>query len=563
MRPAKLLIVKTASGNDLTTNVRRKKNGYQKRKPPASETMTEFQKKQKNAVKKQEKKDGVVRRAAQLAAQRAARGHEIGKKLSEDRAKAGKMRSAQLLLEAKAESGEQDAIDELKRLKEAGQYIKIDGGFRSKELSKTKMGNKKVVETNNIPTFQEQKKSNPPTPPESLASPKKMKAPHNHKASTPNEPKPPKQRPQRSEKQIQAAAAAAKRAAAAAAAATEKTKHEHKTTADRLRKQVNEARNNDHVSSYEEECRRRNEAKSMGVLTDEKTPLEKKRERSRGSSGAQQRAERGAQLRAERAQHYRERPTVQKQQAAVSREDRAKLAAARRTANARVKQKKANNNASKENVGPQVRGQVKWSAAPGHKGATKRGDPYNGSGISDASRKYREKKAMGNGGVGNDMEAASAVYKARIRLKQRQNGMSKKKSSGYGQTHDPDSIAAKAQRAKNNAKGKAAFGSGAGSVADELNEHVFGKEKVKKKLYTADGKTKELTKARDRNAPLKKNTTIRGGGGNKLGSSPRQAISNTAADMGRGGKKLGGSVVKHRAMDPREARLAALAKRGL
>jgi hypothetical protein len=211
MRPAKLLIVKTASGNDLTTNVRRKKNGYQKRKPPASETMTEFQKKQKNAVKKQEKKDGVVRRAAQLAAQRAARGHEIGKKLSEDRAKAGKMRSAQLLLEAKAESGEQDAIDELKRLKEAGQYIKIDGGFRSKELSKTKMGNKKVVETNNIPTFQEQKKSNPPTPPESLASPKKMKAPHNHKASTPNEPKPPKQRPQRSEKQIQAAAAAAKR----------------------------------------------------------------------------------------------------------------------------------------------------------------------------------------------------------------------------------------------------------------------------------------------------------------------------------------------------------------
>jgi phosphoesterase RecJ-like protein len=71
-----------------------------------------------------------------------------------------------------------------------GQYIKIDGGFRSKELSKTKMGNKKVVETNNIPTFQEQKKSNPPTPPESLASPKKMKAPHNHKASTPNEPKP-------------------------------------------------------------------------------------------------------------------------------------------------------------------------------------------------------------------------------------------------------------------------------------------------------------------------------------------------------------------------------------
>ena len=53
MRPAKILIVKTASGNDLTTNVRRKKKGYQKNKAPASETMTAFQKKQKNAVKKQ------------------------------------------------------------------------------------------------------------------------------------------------------------------------------------------------------------------------------------------------------------------------------------------------------------------------------------------------------------------------------------------------------------------------------------------------------------------------------------------------------------------------------
>ena len=48
------------------------------------------------------------------------------------------------------------------------------------------------------------------------------------------------------------------------------------------------------------------------------------------------------------------------------------------------------------------------------------------------------------------------------------------------------------------------------------------------------------------------------------GASPRvrQAVTNNA-DMGRGGKKLGGSVVKARAMDPREARLAALKKRGL
>jgi dynactin complex subunit len=47
MRPAKILIVKTASGQDLSTNVRRKKRGYQKNKAPARETMTEFQKQKK------------------------------------------------------------------------------------------------------------------------------------------------------------------------------------------------------------------------------------------------------------------------------------------------------------------------------------------------------------------------------------------------------------------------------------------------------------------------------------------------------------------------------------
>ena len=255
----------------------------------------------------------------------------------------------------------------------------------------------------------------------------------------------------------------------------------------------------------------------------------------------------------------------------VSREDRARQAAARRTANARVKQKLANQSNSKENVGPQVvsKGQVKWSAAPTDKGATKRGQPYGGSGLSDASRKYRENKSKGSGGVGNDMQAASAVYKARLRMKERKKGITKK-GSGYGQnvSHAPGSIAAKAQKAKEKAKGKAAFGSGASSVADDMNEVVFGKEKVKRKIYTADGKQKEVGKARARGpaakAALSKKRAPAMSGGNKLGSaSPRQVVSNGDADMGRGGKKVGGSTVKSRGMDPREARLAALAKRGL
>ena len=108
MRPAKILIVKTASGQDLSTNVRRKKRGYQKNKAPARETMTEFQKQKKNKVKKQEKKDTVVRRAAQLAAQRAARGQEIGQRLQQERAKAGQMRAKQLVLEGRAESDDQE-----------------------------------------------------------------------------------------------------------------------------------------------------------------------------------------------------------------------------------------------------------------------------------------------------------------------------------------------------------------------------------------------------------------------------------------------------------------------
>ena len=55
MRPAKVLIVKTADGKDLQTNFRRKKRGYQKNRPPASETMTTFQKANRNKAKKQKK----------------------------------------------------------------------------------------------------------------------------------------------------------------------------------------------------------------------------------------------------------------------------------------------------------------------------------------------------------------------------------------------------------------------------------------------------------------------------------------------------------------------------
>ena len=460
----------------------------------------------------------------------------------------------------------------MKRLKETGDYIKITGGFRNKALSQTKQGKKQKV-VNSIPKFQEAVQSKPPTPPESMSSPSKMKAPHHH-ASTPEEPKPKMKRPQqqRSQQQMAMAAAAERRTQAAA-----------NNKPERLRKEVSAARTTtggSSVSSYEEECRQRNLAKKQGVLSEEERAKRPSVRSNNGSSGAQQRAERGAKLRAERAQHNRERPSsttaaTTSAKPAVSREDRAKQAAARRTANARVKQKIANSSRSqKENVGLQVKskGQVKWSAAPGDKGATKRGDPYGGSGLSDASRKYREKKALGNGGVGNDMQAASAVYKARLRMKERKKGI-KKKGSGYGQAtnHAPGSIGFKAQKAKEKAKGKAAFGSGAGSVADELNEVVFGKGKVKRKVYTSDGKTKTVNKARERGPAAKAALSKkRGASGNKLGgggggaaASPRQVIDNGHADMGRGGKKAGGSVVKHRAMDPREARLAALARRGL
>ena len=54
------------------------------------------------------KKDTVVRRAAQLAAKRAARGQSIGNRLKQEREEAGKKRAHQLRIEHDAEGGDQD-----------------------------------------------------------------------------------------------------------------------------------------------------------------------------------------------------------------------------------------------------------------------------------------------------------------------------------------------------------------------------------------------------------------------------------------------------------------------
>ena len=532
MRPAKLLIVKSSSGDDLSTNVRRKKRGYQKDRAPASETMTKAQKMNKNKDKAQVKKDTVVRRAAQMAAQRAARGQSIGNRLKKEREESGRIRASQLRLENRAEGGDQEAMNELMRLKEAGEWVAITGGYRDKELRNTKRGKKAPVQANSIPKFSaaaaatttttttttasNNKQSKPPTPPESAASPtmrapKKKVATNHLQSRTPDQPKPQQTRParqERTQKQIAAAAAAERRTLQGS------KKPSRTTQPDRLRKEVNASRTD----------RPRSREKTQQLTRPQVPPAA-----NRGNGGA-----------------------------GVSREERARQAGARRKANERVRQRKAQEN-SKENAGLQVmsKGQVKWSAAPDKGGVAARGKPYGESGLSDASRKYRAKKAAGSGGVGNDMDAASAVYKARIRAKQRKK--KKPLSTSYAA---PGSMAAEAQKAKQRAKGKAAFGSGSGSVADDMNEVVFGKGKVKRKIYTADGKTKEIGKARPKGGANKKT------GGNTSGRSPRtspaarQNATNNA-DMGRGGKKVGGSVVKHRAMDPREARLAALAKRGL
>ena len=82
-------------------------------------------------------------------------------------------------------------------------------------------------------------------------------------------------------------------------------------------------------------------------------------------------------------------------------------------------------------------------------------------------------------------------------------------------------------------------------------EHVFGKQK---RMY-CDGRTKERTTARAKKPIEKKKTSPRA----LKARAPNQA---NPVDMGRGGKKLGGAR-KAAALDPREARLKALAARGL
>ncbi len=473
-----------------------------------------------------------MRRAAQLAAARAARGEEIGKRLAQEREEAGKQRAHQLRLEHDAEGGDQDAIEALKQLKAEGKFIKVLGGFESKELSRVKAGSRKP-------------------------------------APAPVEPKNPAARPAPA-RQTPAAAAAARRAAAGGGGGgggetkrgdrkppsppvpsthantsspvppvQERKAHTQKTPSDPRPRQ----------SRPRPKVPQRSTAASRALASDRNLP-----------------ASRPAKLRREVKAARKERPSSGgargngglQVKGSQSREERARVAAARRAALDRVKANKSN---SKENAAPMSRGQVKWSAAPGSKDGTTRGKPYGESGLSDASRKYRAKKAAGNGGVGNDMDAASAVYKARLRAKK-----ARKKGPLKPSYAAPGSMAANAAKAKERARGKAAFGSGAGSVADDLNEHVFGKSKVKRKVYTSDGKTKEISKARPKGGNRSGSSTSSSRSSGRASTTPRGGRPSPRAnpvDMPRGGKKVGGSVVKHRAMDPREARLAALAARGL
>jgi hypothetical protein len=479
-----------------------------------------MQRKSRNKVSEQKRKDTVARRAAQLAAERARRGADIGSRLRAKREQAGKERAHQIQLEHAAEEGDRDAIDALKKLKEEGKYMKFRGQFKSKELSNVKMGkrdkdsgsgggeskqNFKQEQVQRQQATEATKPAKPPSPPVPQA------------ASDTHSPAPAPQQRKRSQQQQQ---------------------QQKKESFARQRQPQRPSMPSRGSAAAEAASRRAAQTKppsTKPAKLRQEVHASRQQKQTRPSSR-------------EQAQQVGKAP--------VSREERARVAAARRQALERVKSRKTPSSNSKENAAPLSRGQVSWSK-PKDQG-TKRGDPYGGSGLSDASRKYRAKKAGGNGGVGNDMDAASAVYKARKRAKERKRGKSKPLSAAYA---EPGSMAWKAQKAKEKAKGKAAFGSGAGSVADELNEVVFGKNKVKRKIYTADGKTKEMSKKRVPGAALKKSTRSPASG--KAARVSPRAMSNAHADMGRGGKKLGGSKVKQVAMDPREARLKALAARGL
>merc|ERR1712065_44174 len=119
---------------------------------------------------------------------------------------------------------------------------------------------------------------------------------------------------------------------------------------------------------------------------------------------------------------------------------------------------------------------------------------YGNQTLSNASMKYRANKSKG----APSQEAASAAYKARMRVKKNSGKLKSYHQTGFGQ----DTMKVKNTAAKR-AKAKPAFGSAAKSVADDLNEHVFGKE-AKKKEYLANGKFRYKTQPRERKQISKK-----------------------------------------------------------
>ena len=126
--------------------------------------------------------------------------------------------------------------------------------------------------------------------------------------------------------------------------------------------------------------------------------------------------------------------------------------------------------------------------------ATERKKPYGNQTLSNASLKYRANKTAG----APSQEAASAAYKARMRLKKNASKAKSYHQSSFGQ----DRPKIKNTAAKR-AKAKPAFGSAAKSVSDDLNEFVFGKEK-KQKEYLANGKFRYKTAPREKKAISKK-----------------------------------------------------------
>ena len=184
---------------------------------------------------------------------------------------------------------------------------------------------------------------------------------------------------------------------------------------------------------------------------------------------------------------------------------------------------------------------------------TERKKPYGNQTLSNASMKYRANKSKG----APSQEAASAAYKARMRLK---------KNSGKLKSYHQTGFGADSRKIKNNAakraKAKPAFGSAAKSVADDLNDYVFGKEK-KQKEYLSNGKFRYKTQPREkkqiskkRQSPRTTTTANKLGGGN---SPPvKREVRSNPVDMGNKGKSLGGTG-RGRGLNQDEVRAKRLA----